>query len=103
MIFTFVRASFARFFHGIIKSRGYDIISRSKFGYDPFLDVQKLSVAWKIPINCFFDVGANEGQTSAAAKRYFPDASIFAFEPHPKTFVVWSTGWLIALDLVRRT
>ena len=81
-----MRALFVRFVRKFLRSLGYDIINRSKYGYDPFLDIQKLSLAWRVPINCFFDVGANEGQTSSEASRYFPATRIYAFEPHAPTF-----------------
>ena len=80
------RTLFAQIVRRVMRSLGYDVISRSKFGYDPFLDIQKLSLAWGTPVNSFFDVGANDGQTSSAANRYFPGARIFAFEPHSPTF-----------------
>lgn len=35
---------------------------------------------------CFFDIGANTGQTSKKINQYFPNASIYAFEPVKKTF-----------------
>ena len=80
------RTLFDRIIRRVMRSLGYDVISRSKYGYDPFLDIQKLSLAWGTPVNSFFDVGANDGQTSSAANRYFPGARICAFEPHSPTF-----------------
>jgi FkbM family methyltransferase len=65
---------------------GYDLINRNKFGYDPFLDIQRLSGGWEISIARFFDVGANDGGTARLAASYFPQARIIAFEPHPATF-----------------
>ncbi|HUS95575.1 MAG TPA: hypothetical protein VMX97_02430, partial [Hyphomicrobiaceae bacterium] len=50
---------FVQIIRRVMRSLGYDVISRSKFGYDPFLDIQKLSLAWGKQVNCFFDVGAN--------------------------------------------
>jgi len=34
-----------------------------------------------------FDVGANQGNYSLAIKKLFPNAKIYSFEPHPKTFL----------------
>jgi FkbM family methyltransferase len=65
---------------------GYDLINRNKFGYDAFLDIQRLSKAWGLSVECFFDVGANDGNSSALAFAYFPQTRVFAFEPHPDTF-----------------
>jgi FkbM family methyltransferase len=54
---------------------------------DAFLDIKRLSHAWNWDINVFFDVGANDGATAKAALSHLPGARIFAFEPHPETFV----------------
>ncbi len=35
----------------------------------------------------FFDVGANQGDYSVLLVNQFPDAKIFAFEPHPKNYL----------------
>src|SRR5262249_54292355 len=71
---------------------GQDIISRQKYGYDAFLDIQRLGEAWKNPIKIFFDVGANDGATTQHARTRFADCRIFAFEPHPKTFQKLTEG-----------
>jgi FkbM family methyltransferase len=65
----------------------FDVISKRSYGCDPFLDIQKLSHAWQYPIDVFFDVGANEGMTIRQARQNFKHCRIFAFEPHPKTFL----------------
>jgi FkbM family methyltransferase len=65
---------------------GYDLINRGKFGYDAFLDIQRMSKAWKFPIECFIDIGANDGGTAKLASSYFPLARIYAFEPDPENF-----------------
>lgn len=65
---------------------GHDLIRLTTFGYDPFLDIQRLSAAWGISVTRFFDVGANDGGTARLASSYFPRAHVFAFEPHPETF-----------------
>lgn len=67
---------------------GYVLWKRDfiRYGVEPFLDMQRLSCAWKKPVKTFFDVGANVGQTAAAAREAFPSARIFSFEPHPATF-----------------
>jgi FkbM family methyltransferase len=49
-------------------------------------DITRLAKAFNIPVNVFFDVGANIGQTASAALANFPDARIFAFEPHAPAF-----------------
>src|SRR5438876_2660799 len=66
---------------------GRDIVRRDKYGYDAFLDIERLSRAWRYRIDVFFDVGANDGATIRLAKRRFGNCRIVAFEPHPRTFV----------------
>ena len=39
-------------------------------------------------IKTIFDVGANIGQFSTAASYFYPNATIFSFEPDPETFSV---------------
>jgi FkbM family methyltransferase len=57
-----------------------------QYGILPFLDISRLSKAWGRPITTIFDVGANTGQTSRSARCAFPEARIYAFEPHPESF-----------------
>jgi FkbM family methyltransferase len=35
---------------------------------------------------CIFDIGANIGQTARTLTKKFPEAEIYSFEPHPRTF-----------------
>lgn len=42
----------------------------------------------KISLKTIFDVGANDGGFSREIRDYFPKATIYAFEPHPKTFLL---------------
>ena len=66
---------------------GFSLIQLgSRFGVEPFFDIKRLSEIWNYPINRFFDVGASEGQTALNARKVFPRAEIFSFEPHPVTF-----------------
>jgi FkbM family methyltransferase len=66
---------------------GFSLIQlSSRFGVEPFFDIKRLSGIWNYPINRFFDVGANEGQTALNARKIFPRAEIFSFEPHPVTY-----------------
>jgi FkbM family methyltransferase len=55
-------------------------------GQDIFFDIKRLARAWKYPIKCFFDVGANDGASARAALAAFPEADILSFEPHSVTF-----------------
>jgi FkbM family methyltransferase len=72
----------------MLEAAGYRVYHRTvlPYGIDFMLDIERLSRAWGVPICTFLDVGANEGQTSTSALSSFPDARIFAFEPHPVTF-----------------
>lgn len=73
---------------GALKRAGYVLWKRDflRFGYDPWLDVARLSKATDWPIQTVFDVGANDGQTLAELRGAFPAARVHCFEPHPKTF-----------------
>jgi FkbM family methyltransferase len=66
---------------------GHDVISQKRYGYDAFLDIERLSQAWQYPIDVFFDVGANDGETIRHARNRFRNCRITAFEPHPNTFL----------------
>jgi hypothetical protein len=35
----------------------FNLISRDRFGYDAFLDIERLSHAWQYRVDIFFDVG----------------------------------------------
>lgn len=65
---------------------GYDLVPLNMFGHDPFRDIRQLSERENLGVRTFFDVGANEGGTSLKVVKLFPEAHIFAFEPHPNTF-----------------
>jgi FkbM family methyltransferase len=58
----------------------------SKFGLDPWTDINRLASDWNYPITLFFDVGANDGETAVTALHQFPKARVICFEPHPVTF-----------------
>jgi FkbM family methyltransferase len=66
---------------------GYDLVNLNAFGHDPFRDIRLLNEKWNSSVRTFFDVGANDGDTSLKALKQFPQAQIFAFEPHPDTFL----------------
>lgn len=72
----------------VCERAGYVLWKREfiRYGVEPFLDMQRLSRVWNMPIQTFFDIGANVGQTAEAARKAFPSARIFSFEPHPATF-----------------
>src|SRR5688572_692596 len=72
----------------VLEANGYYLQPRRAlpYGVDYLLDVQRLAAAWGWPIRTFFDVGANDGESSLAAIAQFPEASIFAFEPSAQTY-----------------
>ena len=41
----------------------------------------------KYPMKTVFDIGANVGKYSLLLRKCFPEADIYAFEPHPETFL----------------
>jgi FkbM family methyltransferase len=61
-------------------------LKNGNFGFDPFVDIRRLADAWNYPVQMFFDVGANDGDTALTALKWFPEATVFSFEPHPSTF-----------------
>src|ERR1700712_5782811 len=71
-----------------LERRGYWFRHRSvlPFGIDYQNDIRRLSNLQAIPIEVFFDVGANVGQTSSEALSSFPAATVFAFEPDKTSF-----------------
>jgi len=73
----------------LLESSGYWLRRRSAlpYGIDYQHDISRLSRIFGAPVNIFFDVGANIGQTSSAALSNYPKASVFAFEPHPPAFL----------------
>ena len=72
----------------ILERRGYWVRHRSvlPFGVDYQHDIGRLCNIYGGSIGVFFDVGANIGQTSSAALKSFPSATVFAFEPDKTTF-----------------
>ena len=56
----------------ILRAMGYDVIQRSRFGYDAFLDIQRFDRVWMTSVKSFFDVGANDGRTYVLALTYLP-------------------------------
>jgi FkbM family methyltransferase len=72
----------------MIARRGYSYYKNESaaYGIDPFNDIGRLSRRLDYPIQTFFDVGANIGQTAVKAVTAFPSVSVVCFEPHPKTF-----------------
>src|SRR5262245_7599929 len=63
-----------------------------RYGVCPLLDVSRLNRAWGRSVHTFFDVGAHTGQTCREAMRVFPDARVYAFEPHPMIFSTLQTA-----------
>ena len=78
----------AKLIRTVLDRFGYVLWKREflPYGISPFLDIVRLRRASGHPVRTVFDVGANIGQTSRLALATFPDARIFAFEPHPDTF-----------------
>jgi FkbM family methyltransferase len=58
------------------------------YGIDYQWDIKRLACTMGFSVGTFFDVGAHTGETSSAALDNFPQAEVFALEPHPPTFSV---------------
>lgn len=74
----------------MLEANGYWACRRSvlPYGIDYQWDIERLARAMGISVGRFFDVGAHTGETSSAALANFPQAEVFAFEPHPPTFSI---------------
>src|SRR5262249_1410645 len=70
----------------LVDKAGFDLVSLNAIGHDPFRDIRLLNEKWNYSVRTFFDVGAHAGGTTLKALKQFPEARIFAFEPHPETF-----------------
>jgi FkbM family methyltransferase len=84
----FIRRVAGKAIRSALESRGYWFRHRSvlPFGIDYQSDIRRLSNLEAIPIDVFFDVGANVGQTSTVALTAFPSATVLAFEPDKASF-----------------
>ena len=82
-----VRSLIAKPVRWFVAKAGYELVPLNAFGHDPFRDIQMLTARWNSSVRTFFDVGANDGRTSLKVVKQFPRARIFAFEPHPETFL----------------
>lgn len=76
-----------------MEASGYWIRHRSvlPFGIDYWNDIDRLTKLLGDPISVFFDVGANVGQSTAAALKKFPAATVYSFEPDERSFAVLTT------------
>lgn len=89
----FARKAFYSFnkllFHMSLRGLGILNYENHKLsGEEAFLRL--IAEAWDKPL--VIDVGANVGAYSAKVKSLCPDAVIYAFEPHPKTFARLSSN-----------
>src|SRR5262249_55111352 len=98
-----VRWLLARAGYNLVSINAFGLVPLNAFGHDPFRDIQLLSKKWNFSVQTFFDVGAHAGETSLKAVKQFPEARIFAFEPHPVTFLSLTdvTKDYSAVDLVQ--
>ena len=68
----------------IFRSLGYDVCHWDRIGAHPFRDIQRIFGSRDVKV--IFDVGANEGQSSAEFAAFFPSAAIHSFEPFDSSF-----------------
>jgi FkbM family methyltransferase len=81
-----IRAALLRAGICVAKSKYNTVVSKERYGIDPWRDVERLSHSLNRPIELCFDVGGNDGETSLALLYRFKDSRIFSSEPHPDTF-----------------
>jgi FkbM family methyltransferase len=87
---VFARPQLANFHYALFKValRGMGVRNY----YDRFVSGEEFLITRFLPRllqsrpPILFDVGANRGEYVSLLARQFPDARIFAFEPHPKNF-----------------
>jgi FkbM family methyltransferase len=82
-----LRSLIAKPVRWLVEEAGYHLVPLNAFGHNAFRDIRLLNEKWNFSVRTFFDVGANDGATSLKAVKQFPEAQIFAFEPHPETFI----------------
>src|SRR5689334_14364812 len=88
----FAKPVFARFHYALLRLalRGLGVMNyydRSISGEDYFITKCLPQLVRSRP-PVLFDIGANRGEYAALLARQFPDAKIYAFEPHPRNFEV---------------
>ena len=66
------------------KTIGIKFVKLNEAGNNPFIDIK--NIFGTDQINTIFDVGANEGQTTAKLLPIFPKAKIYSFEPGNEAF-----------------
>ena len=72
-----VRSQIAKTVKWVLARQGLVLFrATSKFGLDPWADVNHLASDWNYPITLFFDVGANDGESAITALRRFPKARV---------------------------
>ena len=82
-----IKALFLKAGISIAKSNRNIIVSKTKYGILPWNDIQQLAGDLNIKIDVCFDVGANDGETAICLLDKFSLSRVFAFEPHPLTFL----------------
>lgn len=71
----------------LFRTQGIELISISvRFGFDPWIDVQRIARAWGVEIESVFDVGANDGETTSLFLQNFPTCRVSSFEPQVSVY-----------------
>jgi FkbM family methyltransferase len=78
------REMFKSLLQSLLGLTGYAFVSKRRFGWDIWQDISTLMGPVSNPV--IFDVGAHAGETLATAKREFPTANLYCFEPDPDSF-----------------
>ena len=71
-----------------LEKRGYWLVAKSvlPFGIDYLCDIRRLAETHRVPIQCFFDIGAHEGTDGAGHAVSVPRSAGLFVEPHPISF-----------------
>ena len=81
------RSIFGAILSSLGRRGGFVLIQpETKFGINPLVDAKVLSSVRNLPMDCIFDVGANDGRTALQLLVHFPVVPVVSFEPHPTTY-----------------
>ena len=77
--------------HRLVRLSGWDIVRYRPAPLAAPPSWPTLLGAANLPIRTVLDIGAKDGDTARIFRRYFPNAIIHCFEPHPRSFAALTT------------
>lgn len=76
---------FSQILRGVLAKVGFDLVRSRQFGVCPLRDAKTTLKGFGYQ-PCFFDVGANVGQTTHQLLDLWPDSQIHSFEPFSESY-----------------